>query len=150
MKLSCSVVMYCIMPCQFQGGGTNISFCLFSGSFICYPSYSPLISFWYVLPVVTLLLSEDSVAYNASIASKLYNLLVRGVVVFVFSCATCTMLLPVVTKHMPFMSLLWSQQLDQTNFFDGFLPPCSAGNYIPRLLFGWYFYIHVKGMEQFI
>ena len=70
------------IPCscanfQIQGGELiDISSGLFAGSLVCYSSDDPPFSFWYVLLIIALLLSEDSLAYNTAFTSKLYNLLV--------------------------------------------------------------------------
>jgi hypothetical protein len=69
------------IPCscasfQIQSGLIEISFCFFAGSLVCYSSDDPPFSFRYVLLIITLLLSEDSLAYNTAFTSKLYNLLV--------------------------------------------------------------------------
>jgi len=60
------------------------AFCL-SGSLVCYPSDDPFFPFWYVLHIIKILLSEDSVAYNTAFTSKLYNLSVMGTDRFYFS-----------------------------------------------------------------
>ena len=69
---------------QIEGGEIDISFCFYAGSFVCYPSYNPPFSFWYVLPILPLLLSEDDVAYHTSTTSKLLKLLSMCTIDFAF------------------------------------------------------------------